>query len=187
MMFMSKFRGFISVDIPFSQKINELSNQIKNSGIHVKLVEPENIHITLKFLGDVDEELIEKIEESIKKSIKDTSSFEINLAGTGVFPNLGYIKIIWIGIQDNGELRKIADNIDEQLSKLGFEKERRPFSPHLTIARVKSAKNKEKLIEIINKYHETEFTKIKVESVKLKKSELTPKGPIYTIIREIKL
>lgn len=184
---MPKFRGFISVDIPFSQKINEFSNHIKNCGTHVKLVEPENIHITLKFLGETDEDLIEKIEESIKQSTRDTSSFEIKLVGTGVFPNPGYIKVIWIGVEDNGELKKIANNIDEQLSKLGFEREKRPFSPHLTIARVKSAKNKKKLLETINKYHGTVFTKINVESIKLKKSELTSEGPIYTTIREIKL
>lgn len=184
---MPKFRGFIAIDIPFSHKINELSNQIKNSGTNVKLVKPENIHITLKFLGDIDEELVEEIEKTIRQSIKDISSFKIKLVGTGVFPNQRYIKIIWIGIRDHGELGKIANNIDEQLAKFGFEKEKRPFSPHLTIARVKSAKNKEKLMEIVNKYHEAKFAEINVESIKLKKSELTPEGPIYTTIKEIKL
>ena len=184
---MSKFRAFIALDIPSSQKITELSNQIKNSGVNTKLVETENIHITLKFLGDTEEELIDKIEDCIKESLENIKPFEIKLVGTGVFPNPGYIKVLWIGIKDNGELKEIAKNINEKLSSLGFEKDGRGFSAHLTIARVRSAKNKEKLVEIVEKYRETEFATIKVESIKLKKSELTPKGPIYTTTKEIKL
>ena len=184
---MTKFRGFIAIDIPVSQRIIELSNQIKNSGADVKLVELENIHITLKFLGDTEEQYIDKIEETIKKSVEGIESFEIKLTGAGIFPNTNYIKVMWIGIKDNGELSKISNNINEKLTGLGFEKEKRGFSPHLTIARVKSARNKEKLIEIVEKYREVEFTTVKVDSIELKKSELTPKGPIYTTLREVKL
>lgn len=184
---MTKFRGFIAIDIPSSQKIVELSNQIKNSGANVKLVELENIHITLKFLGDTEEQYVDKIEEIIKKSIEGIEPFEIKLTGAGVFPNPNYIKVMWIGIKDNGELSKISSNINGKLTGLAFEKEKRSFSPHLTIARVRSARNKEKLVEIVEKYRETEFTTAKVDSIKLKRSELTPKGPIYTTLKEVKL
>ena len=184
---MTKFRGFIAIDIPASQRIIELSNQIKKSGADIKLVELENIHITLKFLGDTEEQYIDKIEEMIKKSVEGIESFEIKLIGAGVFPNSSYIKVMWIGIKDNGELSKISSNINEKLTELGFEKEKRGFSPHLTIARVRSARNKEKLIEIVEKYREIEFTTVKVDSIELKKSELTPKGPSYTTLKEVKL
>ena len=184
---MEKFRGFTAIDIPSSQKIMELSNQIKNSGANIKLVELENIHITLKFLGDTEEQYIDQIEEVIKKSIEGFDSFEIKLVGSGVFPNKNYIKVMWIGIKDNGELNKISSNINENLVGLGFEKERRQFSPHLTIARVRSARNKEKLLAVVEKYNEVEFTKLKVDSIKLKQSELTAKGPIYTTLKEVKL
>ena len=184
---MTKFRGFIAIDIPSSQKIIELSNQIKNSGANVKLVELENIHITLKFLGDTEEQYIDKIEEKMKESIEGVGSFDIKLINAGVFPNTNYVKVMWIGIKDDGELSKITSVINEKLTSLGFEKEKRGFSPHLTIARVRSARNKEKLVEIIKKYREVEFTTVKVDSIKLKKSELTPKGPIYTTLKEIKL
>lgn len=182
---MTEFRGFIAVDIPSSQKIIELSNHIKNSNANVKLVEPKNIHITLKFLGDTNEKYIDQIEEIMKKSIRDIEPFEIKLTGAGVFPNPNYIKVMWIGIKDNGELEKISGNINEQLTNLGFEREKRRFSPHLTIARVRTARNKEKLVEIVEKYREVEFAKIKVESIKLKQSKLTPKGPIYTTLKDI--
>jgi 2'-5' RNA ligase len=184
---LTKFRGFIAIDIETNQKIIELFNKIGQTGANLKIVEPQNIHITLKFLGDTDEKLIEEIEQIIEKSVKENNPFEIKLTGTGVFPNPGYIKVVWIGIEENGIIGEIAGRIDEQTHKLGFERDKRRFSPHLTIARVKSAKNKDRLIQVLNQYSDTEFIKFKVESIKLKKSELTPKGPIYTTLKEIKI
>ena len=184
---MTKFRGFIAIDIGPFQKIIDFENDIKKSGAEVKLVEPENIHITLKFLGETEEKLLESLEEIIKESIKEIPPFEIQLIGAGVFPNQNYMKVLWIGIKKGEKIGEIVKKIDEKTSKLGFEKEKRHFSPHLTIARIKSAKNKEKLIQIIENYQEIEFANVSVKSIKLKKSDLTPKGPIYTTLKEVKL
>jgi len=184
---MALFRGFIAIDPDVSSKIVELGNKIKKTGAQVKLVEPKNMHLTLKFLGDTDEKLINEIEKIIKESTKDTKPFKIKLEGTGVFPNQNYIKIIWIGIKNGEQIIPIAEKIDEEISKLGFKKENRKFSPHLTIGRVKSAKNKDKLIQIIEEYNEILFSEFEVKSIKLIKSELTPKGPIYTTLKEIRL
>ena len=184
---MPEFRGFIAIDIEAYPKIIQFENEIKNSGAKVKLVEPGNIHITLKFLGNTEEEYIEKIEEIMKNAVKETNSFEIQLKGAGVFPNQNYIKVAWIGIKNGEKIGEIAKKIDEKISELGFKKERRGFSAHLTIARVRSVKNKDKLLQIIEKYRDIEFAKIKVDSIILKKSELTSKGPIYTNLCEIKL
>jgi 2'-5' RNA ligase len=183
---MSKFRGFIAIDIPINKKLLEMENEIKNTGADLKLVEPENIHLTLKFLGDTDEEKIDKIEEIIKNSVKNINSFNIKLKGSGVFPNKNYIKVIWLGLENAEKIGEIAKKIDEQLKNLGFQLEKRGFSAHLTIARVKSSRNKEKLLQIIEKYNDVEFATINVNSVKLKKSDLTPKGPIYTTLKELK-
>ncbi|MCK5636356.1 MAG: RNA 2',3'-cyclic phosphodiesterase, partial [Thermoplasmatales archaeon] len=87
---MSKFRGFIAIDIESFPKLVQFENEIRNSGANVKLVEPENIHITLKFLGDTDEKHTDRIEEIIKDAVKDSDSFEIKLKGAGVFPNQNY-------------------------------------------------------------------------------------------------
>jgi 2'-5' RNA ligase len=184
---MSKFRGFIAIDIEPFPKLVQFENEIRNTGANVKLVEPENVHITLKFLGDTDEGYINQIGEIIKDAVKETDSFEIQLKGAGVFPNQNYIKVMWIGIKNGVQIGKIASKIDEQISGLGFKKEKRDFSAHLTIARVRSAKNKEKILQIIEKYRDMEFGNFKVNYIKLKKSELTSKGPIYTTLREIKL
>ena len=183
---MPKFRGFIAIDIDSFPKLVQFENEIRNLGANVKLVEPENIHITLKFLGDTNEEYADRIDEIMKDAVKDINPFEIKLKGAGVFPNQNYIKVMWIGIENGEQIGKIVSKIDEKISELGFEKERRRFSAHLTIARVKSAKNKEKLLELIEKYRDIEFGSLKVDTIKLKKSELTPKGPIYTMLKEAK-
>ncbi len=87
----------------------------------------------------------------------------------------------------NGNIETIARAIDEKLEPLGFKKENRGFSPHLTVGRVKTARNKDQLLKVIEQHHEKEFTIQKVQSITLKKSELTPKGPIYTTLREVPL
>ncbi len=184
---MAEFRGFIAIDIPILQKISDLINEIKSSGANIKTVEPENIHITLKFLGDTNEEKIDRINEIILTSIKGIKPFDIKLKSTGFFPNQNYIKIIWIGIENTNQMQIIAEKIDEELSKIGFNKEKRKFSAHLTIGRIRSAQNKDNLIQIINKYKDVEFASIKVDKVKLKKSVLTSKGPIYSTLKEAEI
>jgi 2'-5' RNA ligase len=184
---MAKFRGFIAIDINTTPNILKLLNNITKSNADIKLVEPQNIHITLKFLGDVQENNIDKIEQIIRDSVKKIEPFKIKLKGTGVFPNKNYIRIVWIGIMDTEILSTIATNIDENLSQLGFKKEKRGFSAHLTIGRVKSAKNKTHLLKAIDNYSNFEFASLEVSSIKLKKSDLTPKGPIYTTLKEVKL
>ena len=184
---MSKFRGFIAIDIDPFPKLVQLENEIKNSGANVKLVEPENVHITLKFLGETDEALVDKILDIMKSAVEVMKPFDIKFIGSGVFPNQNYIKVMWIGIENIEQISKIAKKIDEQTSKLGFEKEKRDFSAHLTIARIKSARNKDKLLQIIEKYKDVEFGVFNVNQITLKKSELTPKGPIYTNLKEVKI
>ena len=184
---MQKIRAFIAIDIPVSQNVIEFINELKKTQINAKVVETENMHLTLKFLGDTDEGLIDEIEKIIKSSIINIQPFEIILKNVGVFPNQNYIKVVWIGVENAELLKKIAETIDSNLNNLGYEKEKRSFSLHLTIARIKSAKNKERLIQLINKYENTEFQKIKVNKIILKKSFLTPKGPIYSNLKEIEI
>jgi len=184
---MSIIRGFIAIEIDETSKIIDFNNEIKKTEANIKLVESNNMHLTLKFLGDINEESIEKIEEKIKESVEGIKPFNIELIGTGVFPNKNYIKVIWIGIEKGEKLITIAQKIDERLVNLGFKKEKRKFSPHLTIGRVKSAKDKKKIIQIVEKYNNILFSENIVDTIKLIKSELTPEGPIYSTLKEIKL
>jgi len=184
---MSTFRGFIAIDIKATASITMFEKEIAKTGADIKLVEPKNIHITVKFLGDTDEKYIDTIEQSIKESVLTIKPFPITLKGTGVFPNQNYIKVIWIGITDDGNIETIVRAIDEKLGSLGFKKENRRFSPHLTVGRVKTARNKNQLLKVIGNYKAVEFTIQNVHSITIKKSELTPNGPIYTTLREVQL
>jgi 2'-5' RNA ligase len=184
---MTQFRGFIAVDISPFPKLIEFEKELKDTGASIKLVEPENVHITLKFLGETNEDYIEPIYRVIKNATQDVNKFNIILEGAGVFPNQKYLKVIWLGIKQGEKLGSIAQKIDKELHELGFKKEKRNFSAHLTIARVRSSKNKEKLLQIIEKYTDSKFAEINVNSIKLKKSELTQKGPIYTNLKDIRL
>jgi 2'-5' RNA ligase len=182
---MSTFRGFIAIEINATPNILEFEKEIKKTGADVKLVEPQNIHITLKFLGDVKENLIDEIEQIMKDAVKKIQPFTIKLKGTGVFPNQNYVRVVWIEIKEAQVIETIANAIDERLSKLGFKKEKRGFSPHLTIGRVKTAKNKQQLLKVIEKYIDVEFSIQEINSIRLKKSDLTSAGPIYTTIRDV--
>jgi len=175
---MSTFRGFIAIEINATPSILEFEKELKKTGADIKLVEPQNIHITLKFLGDIEETLIDEIEQIMKDAVKEIKPFTMKLNGTGVFPNNNYVRVIWIGIKEAQIIETIVKTIDEHLSKLGFKKEKRGFSPHLTIGRVKSAKNKQRLLETIGKYTNVEFSIQEVNSIKLMKSDLTSAGPI---------
>ena len=184
---MAIFRGFIAVEIQAAHSIIDLEKAISKTGADVKLVEPENIHLTLKFLGDTDESKIDAIEQIIRESVKGITPFPLTLRGTGVFPNERYLKVLWVGIVDGDILAKIARSIDEKLVPLGFTKEQRGYSAHLTIGRVRTAKNKDQLLTVIHNFKEKEFLRQEINAVTLKKSDLTPKGPIYTTLREIPL
>ncbi|MCD6468613.1 MAG: RNA 2',3'-cyclic phosphodiesterase [Thermoplasmata archaeon] len=184
---MSVFRGFIAVEVECSPSLLEFMRELKNAPAQLKIVEPKNVHLTLKFLGNTEEEIVPDLEKVMRQSVEGVSSFEVNLHGVGVFPNENYITVIWVGIEKGQELVSIAGKLDELLQSLGYKRERRPFSPHLTVARVKHVKDKDALVSLLKKYSEVEFGEINVDSIKLKKSVLTPKGPIYTTLKEVEL
>jgi 2'-5' RNA ligase len=177
---MEKIRSFIAIEIGYNQKIKELFNDIRNTGAIIKLVEPKNIHITLKFLGDISDDKIKDIEKIMENSLVDVKPFKFNLEGIGVFPNQNYIKIIWIGINNSEILEKLSKRINKKIYSIIPENKHQKFIPHITIGRVKSSKNKEKILEIVDRYKNYKFAEILVDKIKLKKSELTSKGPIYS-------
>ena len=184
---MDKFRGFIAIEIPVTDQIIRFQDDIKKTTAQVKLVEPENIHITLKFLGDTPINQIEEIESIIKKAIGSTKKHTIKIEGTGVFPNENYIKVIWIGIKETDSIAQIANSINTQCSTIGFKKDRRGFSAHLTIGRMKSSKGKDQIVDLLKSYKDTLFAEMLVNEIHLKKSTLTPKGPIYETLSTIPL
>ena len=183
---MPKFRGFIAVKIPFTESMKELWDDVKKSGARIKLVEPHNVHITLKFLGDIEEILVPKIEKIIKDAISDLEPFDIELYGCGAFPSLNRPRVVWIGVREGSEILKtIAERIDSGVSKLGFAKETRPFVAHATVARVKGHIGG--LPRVITEWTNKTFGKCKIDAVILMKSILKPEGPEYYEVRRVRI
>jgi len=184
-------RSFIAIDIPQSIKniIARVQSDFKESGADVKWVNPELIHLTLKFLGNIKEEQIDEIKKSMIKSVKGITPFFMTLRDIGVFPNIRYPRVIWMGLEDKTErLLILQKNIEENLNILGFTPEERKFSPHLTIGRLKSLKGKSRLANMIHAKKDMNIDgSISVNKINLMKSELRVTGPIYSVLETVSL
>ncbi|MCX8153112.1 MAG: RNA 2',3'-cyclic phosphodiesterase [Candidatus Bathyarchaeota archaeon] len=180
-------RSFIAFDVESSTVLNRISsvqNRLLQTGADLKLVEPQNIHITLRFLGNLPFSMIEKVFEEMKH-VKFTP-FTMQLKGIGAFPDLRYPRVIWIGITEGADqLKAIVSQLEPRMRRLGFAPDSKGFSPHLTIARVRSGKNKVQLANFIVENANYEFGAVSAERLRLKKSDLTPKGPIYSTLKEV--
>lgn len=175
-------RTFIALELSaeIREELSRLHGEFKKTDADVKWVKPENIHLTLKFLGNVDEAKIEKIKNALGEISGREKPFEISLSGLGAFPNLNYPRVVWVGIdKGSSEAEKIAGLIADSMEKLGFPKEERPFSAHLTLGRVKSGRNKAGLKEKISSLS-VQPKSCAVNHITLFQSTLTPAGPIYT-------
>ena len=175
-------RTFIAVELPdrFLHEIEKIESELDIPGI--KLVEPNLVHITMKFLGDINESDIEPITSALSQI--NCSPFEARIKGIGVFPKPAYIKVIWLGAQGNFEA--LHKEVERVLLPFKFGEDHQ-FSPHATLARVKVLREKALLLEKIKKLEDIDFGTMNVESISLKKSTLTPQGPIYETLKEIKL
>lgn len=179
-------RSFIAFDIENEsvlKRISGLQNLLTKTGADLKLVEPKNIHITLRFLGNITMLMAEKIFEEIKKT--RFTPFDVKLQGLGAFPNTRFPRVVWAGITEGSkELRDIFDQLEPRLRTLGFAPDLKGFSPHLTIARVKSGRGKGELAKFIENNAAYDFGIVRAECLRLKRSDLTPKGPIYSTLKE---
>ena len=175
-------RTFIAVELPerFVPEILRIESMLDMPGI--KLVEPKQVHITMKFLGDIPEDKVEPIASALSQV--NCKHFEAGIKGAGVFPKPAYIKVVWLGAEGNFEA--LHSEVERVLAPFGFEKDRQ-FSPHATLARVKMLKDKGVLLEKIKKLEDTDLGTMNVESLTLKKSTLTPHGPIYETLKEVRL
>jgi 2'-5' RNA ligase len=179
-------RSFIAFDMDSEsilKRITDVQNLLAKTGADLKLVEPKNIHITLRFLGNINTLMVEKIHEEMKKV--QFTTFDIKIHGVGAFPNPHYPRVLWAGItQGADQLRSIFNQLEPSLRSLGFAPDSKGFSPHLTIARVKSGRNKAELAKCLTESADYEFGIVRAQCLRLKRSDLTPKGPIYSTLKE---
>ncbi len=177
-------RSFLAFELPreIREQIGAVSRELGKLTLPVRWAKVERIHLTVIFLGSVDEEKIDEIKEKVSPVVKRFSTFKTRLNGVGAFPNWRRPRVIWIGL--NGEIERLSnlrDELQQELEGLGFRPEKRPFRPHLTIGRFKGVVDRdEELKWILDRYHDFTSGLGDLNELVLFKSDLKPDGPVYT-------
>lgn len=187
-------RAFIAIEIEDRStlaSIIKIRDALVDLGLDVKPVEDENLHITMRFLGEISTYTVEEIKKILLSIPSITSSFTITVKGVGVFPDIAKPRVVWAGITDGADrLRLIRNFIDGELVRMRLHdvyRDHHDFSPHITLARVKSLKNIKRLQELYSEYYDYLFGISPVSLIKLKQSILTPRGPIYKDMLSVKI
>lgn len=183
-------RVFVAIDISAAarQKAADYTLELRRAfpDLRVGWERPEKLHLTLKFLGDVEDHTLFRVEDIVRRVAGSYSPFDIQLGGTGSFPPKRETKILWVGIQDDGSLAEIAKQIEKECSTLGFEAEKRKFNPHLTIARLREP---HRSADLAKTHLEIGFEPVgfEVREIVIYESKLLPRGSIYTPIAKFPL
>ena len=176
-------RTFVAIEITNQQVIDSIKKFQSELNIKAKPVESKNFHFTLEFLGEISEEMVQKVMSALKTI--EFSRFEVILKGVGAFPKPKFPRVVWIGTEETGGklMVELAEKVENVLEPLGFSSDK-PFKPHLTVFRIK--KKIGDITEELKEKRTMEFGKLAVTGIKLKKSELTPNGPNYSDLLEVK-
>ena len=184
---MDEIRSFIAIEIPqpLKSRMEEIQRELRRTDADVKWVRPEAIHLTLKFLGSIRQEDVERISQALTPIVADGESFEVRVQGMGCFPNPRNPRVVWLGVDRGREaLAFLQRAIEKRMAELSFPPEDRPFSPHLTMGRVRSPRGKAGLSQAIEKHKGVEIGIFQAREVILFRSELRPSGAVYTKLRE---
>lgn len=179
-------RTFISLDIEdkdIIKAIRKIQESLLDVGADLKLVEEENLHFTLLFLGEISEDCARSICRLLSNS--HFPGLKVSLKGLGIFPSFQFPRVLWIGVEsEEYALEKYAQAVRSIVSKAGVQHTSEEFTPHLTIARVRSGRNKEELINLVSKMTSINVGETRTSPMRLKESYLTPRGAIYRTICE---
>ncbi|MBW2171158.1 MAG: RNA 2',3'-cyclic phosphodiesterase [Deltaproteobacteria bacterium] len=185
-----KIRTFIAISLPESvlQAMLNAQETLKGSGLKIRWVRKEGIHLTIKFLGDIDRGDVERIHGAMKQATKAFSPLVLQGEGVGVFPDLKRPRVVWVGLSgDMKALRVLQGELEAQLAGLGFPKEKRSFKGHLTLGRIKGRMDGVKLGEVLRALGDFRTTPFTVQSVVLFQSDLRPDGAVYSRLAEARL
>jgi RNA 2',3'-cyclic 3'-phosphodiesterase len=189
-----QIRSFIAIELPSELKAILGSFQdemVSAGGSSVKWVSPDSIHITLKFLGNIFTEKVQSISSAIEQACAGVEPFILEMGELGGFPNLKQPRVLWVGLHGDIErVKSLQMSIDNNLAKLGFDKEKREFTPHITLARMRdkaSSVDRKKFGERVTGGTFDFRYKINVESINLMRSQLLPSGAVYSCLAKLKL
>lgn len=191
---METIRSFIAIELPAPVKsgLGRLQEELKSGGHSaVKWVNPNSIHLTLKFLGSVPSDGIKAIRDAVNKVAGEVPPFRLEVTGLGVFPNPGRVRVIWVGVRGElDRLERLQKSVEAKLAPLGFEAERRPFTPHLTLARVRERAAPEEVRrfgQFISSRRFVTAYPFDVDEVSLMQSQLGREGAVYSCLGSARL
>jgi 2'-5' RNA ligase len=151
------------------------------AGLSVSWVAPENLHVTLKFLGGIDEARVPPVIDALDAAVRRHARFAIEVGGLGAFPSASRARVLWAGIVGgDGALGALAATVDAALAVVGFPREERAFSPHITLGRVREPRPAPELAEALTAGGARRFGQVEVDQVTLMRSDLSPNGARYT-------
>jgi 2'-5' RNA ligase len=168
-------------------KIEKFLKPLKKNHSPVKWVKRENLHITLKFIGEIPVKKYQEIQNILSQHNFNTGPLDLEVKGCGKFGKGNSLNILWVGINNNKKLEEIYNTIENLLDKAGIAKENRRFKPHITVGRNKKSYNFKSIFKIIEEKRFDFVSNFMVSHFQIFKSELTPDGPIYTIMKELSL
>lgn len=176
-------RTFVAIEITNQQVIDSIKKFQSELNINAKPVESKNFHFTLEFLGEISDEMVQKVISALNTI--EFSRFDVILKGVGAFPKPKFPRVVWVGTEETGGrlMVDLAKKVENVLKPLSFSSDK-PFKPHLTVFRIK--KKIGDITEELDEKRTMEFGKLSVTGIKLKKSELTPNGPDYSDLLEVK-
>jgi len=182
-------RAFIAVEIDPNtmQNIGDAIGRLQSRLPEVRWTSIGNLHVTLKFLGDIDEAKVEPVAQALRRHLQPFSRFVISAKGLGVFPDLKRPRVLWVGLESK-RLVPLASSIEQSLEPLGLLPEKRPFQPHLTIGRWREREKPAiKIGEVLDSWKNHDFGQSEVKVVTLFQSTLHPKGAIHRVLEEVAL
>src|SRR6266705_4663850 len=183
----SQVRIFVSIDLEDEQilsKVGSIMSSLSALGGDLKPVERENIHLTLKFLGNVSPATLAEVKSALAE-VK-FQPFALEIRGAGAFPRLKRMNVIWVGVGEGwSQVELIFEQTEKFLHQVGFSRETRDFSPHITVARVKSGRKRDEIAAFLGHLTDESFGTFNVQSVRLKQSVLSPSGPKYSTLFEV--
>jgi len=188
---MARLRTFIGIDPgkAIRDRLVALQDTLARAGVEVKWVEPENLHVTLLFLGEVNDVDVPAVCQAVADGVKDHAAFSMAIETTGCFPNPRRPRILWAGVgQGTKEVCAVHDAIERRLLELGcYRREERKFTPHITLGRIRGERPADKLAAALAKQAAWKGGETTIREIQVLSSELTSEGPVYTVLSRAKL
>ena len=174
-------RAFIGIGLEaLTSSIEDVMKPLQAAGADAKFVEPRNLHVNLKFLGDIPDERTGPLSDVLSEVAGRNAPFMLHVRSTGVFPNPRRVRVVWLGLEPSPALSALHDDVEQATEGLGFRRDARSYRPHITLARVRSGRNRAELVEAIERLKAVDVGELLAEELSLFRSTLTPQGPIYS-------